>query len=210
MSLQQVIEASRRFTERHFVWIWAVEWKWVMFLCVVFVIGLFFFSFCTEVTTSYGLRVNLTTTVLAFFVLSFSISTANYTEQGDSYDKQKEYLMNVYVKPYISNLPIKSIEIEFAEDIGSSNLFQVRARESEFSKLLYKADDVLMGSQKKIIYSFERKKLEEVDYFDVEYDLDKDEPLVLKGNYLENDLGHGINAGVYNGVIHAPNNFRLK
>lgn len=210
MSLQQVMEASRGFTERHFVWIWAIEWEWVMCLCVLFVIGLFFFSFCTEVTFSYGLGVNLTTIALAFFVLSFSISTVNYIEQGDVCNKQKEYWMNVYVKPYISNLPTQIIEIEFAEDIGSSNLFQVRAKDPEFSKLLYKSDDVLLESQKKIIYSLKGKKIEEVDYFDIEDDLHKDEPLVLKGNYLDNDLGHGMYSGIYNGVIHTPHNFELK
>lgn len=202
MTLEQVITAGQQFTKPQFVWLWANTENWIIALFIIFVVTFLITHLIAEESLEFTVKLNVIGTLCLFIFCSFIFSTHTYFENSDQYNTQKKYWMNVYVKPYISELPIRTSPIQFIENNNSE-------KPPKFSKAMNMPTSILIGNQIRIIYLLDGEKKEESDYFDILKDLNKGELLILKGNYLTQDLGHGVDKGLYNSVIHAPDGFKL-
>ncbi|TKJ87201.1 hypothetical protein PaeCFBP13512_18435 [Paenibacillus sp. CFBP13512] len=191
MTLEQVITAGQQFTEPSFIWLWADTKNWVTLLVIVFIFLMIVMSMgCPEDTFLINVVRSVIITVIIFFVFSIIFSSNEYKKKSDTYISQKKYWERAYANPYIAELSKYEVPILLLENDPQT-----------------RGTIAFSPKEKHVVYELEGQKKEELKYFDIILDLKKGEVPIIKGNYLTQDLGHGINKGLYNSVIHAPEGF---
>lgn len=203
INLDEVLRLSESIQDPSSIeWVW-MSAKFMIVIALFFVIGGCVLSAIEDnyMHIVYFLAIGLFVNLCASGVI-----TLNSEEQQEhAYNNQVAYWKKHYAQPYIESLPSQKRVVDFMQ------VQQLEGNNIDSEPLHYFSTQVLPDSVAiaSIQYTDHNKTIEQQAYYHIKRDLKEGQRPMVEGKILEQDLGHGVSSGIYNGTLHVTADFEL-
>jgi hypothetical protein len=204
VTAEQIIKLGQEITKPELGWFSQFPWWAWLIVFGFFALG-FFLSYWGESELEIGKM------ILGFFMIPFSciaiivmIDQSNKAED-EIYKKDINEWKHEYVKPYIESLPKDKSEIVYIK-IDPELSHKTEGYYSWGTGYTYSKAIKLTP----LTISFKGNGLEtETNWYSTQMKLTNEEKPYLEYNYLDEDLGHGVDKGRYNKEIYLPESYEF-